>query len=336
MLVFLILSTMILGIFYICGKSKINALITFTITISITYLIIFPKSSIDSVLNGTNLFINSVFPTLFPFLILTNILINYGGIDIFAKLLGPIIAKPLRISKNSIFPLLISFICGYPLGIKYVNDMYNQKIIGKNEFIRMTNIASNASPLFIIGTIGVSMLQNKTFGYILLFANYVSCIIMSFIIPIKKDTLIPNIKLDKHKSKNNFGDILKFSLENALKTCAIVGGFIILFSLVKEILINNFYTQILLKELPVLKSIIIGIFEITNGINLLIDTNISIQLKLSIISFLCSFSGSCIILQCYSFVYKNTEFKINKYIFYKLIQAIIAFIITFIICIFTI
>lgn len=334
MLVFLILSTMILGIFYICGKSKINALITFTITISITYLIIFPKSSIDSVLNGTNLFINSVFPTLFPFLILTNILINYGGIDIFAKLLGPIIAKPLRISKNSIFPLLISFICGYPLGIKYVNDMYNQKIIGKNEFIRMTNIASNASPLFIIGTIGVSMLQNKTFGYILLFANYVSCIIMSFIIPIKKDTLIPNIKLDKHKSKNNFGDILKFSLENALKTCAIVGGFIILFSLVKEILINNFYTQILLKELPVLKSIIIGIFEITNGINLLIDTNISIQLKLSIISFLCSFSGSCIILQCYSFVYKNTEFKINKYIFYKLIQAIIAFIITFIICIF--
>lgn len=336
MLVFLILSTMILGIFYICGKSKINALITFTITISITYLIIFPKSSIDSVLNGTNLFINSVFPTLFPFLILTNILINYGGIDIFAKLLGPIIAKPLRISKNSIFPLLISFICGYPLGIKYVNDMYNQKIIGKNEFIRMTNIASNASPLFIIGTIGVSMLQNKTFGYILLFANYVSCIIMSFIIPIKKDTLIPNIKLDKHKSKNNFGDILKFSLENALKTCAIVGGFIILFSLVKEILINNFYTQILLKELPVLKSIIIGIFEITNGINLLIDTNISIQLKLSIISFLCSFSGSCIILQCYSFVYKNTEFKINKYIFYKLIQAIIAFVITFIICIFTI
>lgn len=336
MLVFLILSTMILGIFYICGKSKINALITFTITISITYLIIFPKSSIDSVLNGTNLFINSVFPTLFPFLILTNILINYGGIDIFAKLLGPIIAKPLRISKNSIFPLLISFICGYPLGIKYVNDMYNQKIIGKNEFIRMTNIASNASPLFIIGTIGVSMLQNKTFGYILLFANYVSCIIMSFIIPIKKDTLIPDIKLDKHKSKNNFGDILKFSLENALKTCAIVGGFIILFSLVKEILINNFYTQILLKELPVLKSIIIGIFEITNGINLLIDTNISIQLKLSIISLLCSFSGSCIILQCYSFVYKNTEFKINKYIFYKLIQAIIAFVITFIICIFTI
>ena len=69
----LILSIMILGIFYICGKSKINALITFTITISITYLIIFPKSSIDAVLNGTNLFINSVFPTLFPFLILTNI-----------------------------------------------------------------------------------------------------------------------------------------------------------------------------------------------------------------------------------------------------------------------
>lgn len=336
MLVFLILSIMILGIFYICGKSKINALITFTITISITYLIIFPKSSIDAVINGTNLFINSVFPTLFPFLILTNILINYGGIDIFGKLLGSILAKPLRISKNSIFPLLISFICGYPLGIKYLNDMYTEKIIGKNEFIRMTNIASNASPLFIIGTIGVSMLQNKTFGYILLFANYLSCILMSFIIPKEKETSILNIKPSQIKAKNNFGNILKNALENALKTCAIVGGFVILFSLIKEILLNNFYTQVILKDLPILKSIIVGIFEITNGIKLLSDAIIPIKLKLSLISTLCSFSGSCIILQCYSFVYKNTSFKISKYIFYKLIQSIIAFVITFIICIFTI
>ena len=85
--------------------------------------------------------------------------------------------------------------------------MYTEKIIGKNEFIRMTNIASNASPLFIIGTIGVSMLQNKTFGYILLFANYLSCILMSFIIPKGKETSILNIKPSQIKAKNNFGNI---------------------------------------------------------------------------------------------------------------------------------
>lgn len=336
MLLFLILSVMILSIFYISEKSKINAITTFIITILITYLIIFPKSSIDSVINGTDLFMKSVFPTLFPFLILTNILINYGGIDIFGKLLSPIISKPLGISKNSIFPLLISFICGYPLGIKYLNDMYNQQMIKKDEFIRMTNIASNASPLFIIGTVGVSILENKILGYILLFSNYISCLLMSFILPTKNKTLVTIVPIEKNTSKNNFGNILKSSLENSLKTCAMVGGFIILFSLLKEIILNNFFTQVLTRDLPILKSIIIGILEITNGIKLLSDTNISMQLKLSLISFFCSFSGLCIILQCYSFVYKNNKFKINRYIFLKFVQGVISFILTFLICTFTI
>lgn len=318
--------------FYICEKSKINIIITFLTTITITYLIIFPKSSIESILSGTNLFVKYVFPTLFPFLILTNILINYGGINIFGKLFGNLLAKPLKISKNSIFPLIVSFICGYPLGAKYLNDLNDKNLIKKNEFQRMINIASNASPLFLIGTVGVSMLENKIYGYILLIANYLSCIIISFLIPYKKDDYL-NETHKKQNQKNNFGEVLKSSLENALKTCAMIGGFIILFSLIKEILINNIYSQILFKNFPIIRSLTIGIFEITNGINLLIQTDISIFLKLSIISSLCSFSGFCIILQCYSFVYKNPLFKLNKYIFYKIIQAIISFFITYISCI---
>ena len=332
MLIFFIFSIVILIFFYICEKSKINVLVTFLITIIITYLVIFPKSSIESVSSGTNLFIKSVFPTLFPFLILTNILINYGGINIFGKLFGKLLIKPLKISKNSIFPLMVSFICGYPLGTKYLNDLHNKNLISNNEFQRMINIASNASPLFLIGTVGVSMLNNKTLGYILLIANYLSCILISFLTPYKKDILTNELPKSTN-TKNNFGEILKASLENAIKTCSIVGGFIILFSLIKEILINNIYSQILFNNFPILKSLVIGFFEITNGINLLSQTNISIPLKLSIISALCAFSGICIILQCYSFVYKNQSFKLNKYIFYKLIQSIISFIITYISCI---
>lgn len=331
MLIFFIFSIVTLIFFYTCEKSKINVIITFLITITITYLIIFPKSSIESVLSGTNLFVKYVFPTLFPFLILTNILINYGGINIFGKLFGNLFIKPLKISKNSIFPLIVSFICGYPLGTKYLNELNNKNLIKKNEFQRMVNIASNASPLFLIGTVGVSMLENKTYGYILLIANYLSCIIISFLIPYKKDNYLSEMS-KKQNHKNNFGEVIKSSLENALKTCAMIGGFIILFSLIKEILINNIYSQILFKNFPILKSLIIGIFEITNGINLLIQTNIHIFLKLSIISSLCAFSGFCIILQCYSFVYKNPWFKLRKYIFYKIIQAIISFFITYISC----
>lgn len=333
MLAFLVFSVIILIFFYVCEKSKINVFVTFIITIITIYLIIFPKSAIDSILDGTNLFIKSVFPTLFPFLILTNILIRYNGVTIFGKLFGKFLTKPLRISNNSIFPLIVSFICGYPLGTKYLNDLYNDGLIKENEFKRMINIASNASPLFIIGTIGVTMLGNKVLGYILLAANYLSCIIISLFIPYKKDINTP--QSPKYTAtRNNFGDALNISLQNAIKTCSMVGGFIILFSLIKEILINNIYTQVLLKDIPIIKSLIISFFEITNGISLLIPYSIPMPLKLGLISAFCSFGGICILLQCYTFVYKNKAFKINRYIFFKFLQAIISFIITFTICIF--
>ena len=333
MFIFLLFSLTIFIFFYMCEKSKINVFVTFILTIIVCYLIIFPKSSIDSILLGANLFIKSVFPTLFPFLILTNILINYGGIRIFGNLFGFAFKKLFNISQNSIFPLLVSFICGYPLGTKYVEEVYEENLIDKNEFNRIVHIASNASPLFIIGTVGFSILNNKNLGYFLLIANYVSCIIVSFFLPYNKSFRSIN---EKHyfKKNKNFGDILKSSIENSIKTCSIVGGYIILFSLIREILLNNIYTEILFNDLPVTKSLLIGFFEITNGINLISETSISLNLKLSLISALCSFSGMCIILQCYSFVYKNNNFNLKKYILFKFFQAIIAFIITFILCYF--
>lgn len=331
MFIFLIFSLLTIIFFFICEKSKINVLITFFITISIFYMIIFPKSSMESISSGLNLFINSIFPTLFPFIILTNILISYGGINIFGKLFSKIISKPLKISKNSIFPLIISFVCGYPLGTKYLNELHEKNLISDNEFQRMVNIASNTSPLFLIGCVGASLLENKIYGYILLIPNYLSCILMCFIIPNKNYSYYISPE-NKSTQKNNFGNILKLSLENAIKTCAIVGGFIIFFSLIKEILTNNIYTQIIFNKSPILKSIFIGLFEITNGINLIIESKISLTLTLSIISFLCSFSGICIILQCYSFVYNNKAFNLIKYIIYKIVQSIISFIITFILC----
>lgn len=314
-----------------CEKSKINVFVTFITTITITYLIIFPKSSIESVLIGAKLFINSVFPTLFPFIILTNILINYGGINIFGKLFGFLFKKTLKISPNSIFPLIVSFICGYPLGTKYVEDLYEKNLISTNEFKRMIHIASNASPLFIIGTVGFVMLKNKNLGYMLLVGNYLSCILISFLIPYKKSEFKPR-EFESLNIKPNFGEVLKSSIVTSLKTCATVGGFIILFSLIREIIINNIFTEILFKNSPILKSLIIGFFEITNGIDMLSKTTLNLNIKLSLISALCSFSGLCIMLQCYSFVYKNKHFNFKKYIFYKFIQSLIAFIITFSLC----
>jgi hypothetical protein len=58
-------------------------------------------------------------------------------------------------------------------------------------------------------------------------------------------------------------------------------------------------------------------------------------LKLSLISFLCSFSGLCIIAQVSSFISEN-KISLIRYSLIKFIQGVLSFFITFLISIFSI
>lgn len=110
-----------------------------------------------------------------------NLLISYDGITVYSKILGPLLCKPLGLSKSCSFPLAASFLCGYPLGAKYCTDIYELGYIDRKEYIRLLNVASNCGPLFIVGSVALAMLGNVKLGYILLIANYLSLIIIGFI-----------------------------------------------------------------------------------------------------------------------------------------------------------
>lgn len=182
-------------LFFLFKLLNINK--NYTVCILITILILLfvsnLKVSIDAALTGLNLVIKTILPTIFPFAVICNLLISYDGISLYSKLLGPLLCKPLKLSKNSSFPIVASIISGYPLGCKYCCDLYELGYIERNEFERLLNIASNCSPMFIIGSIGVSMLHSIKLGFILLIANYLSPLIIG-IITIRKSNINRNQK----------------------------------------------------------------------------------------------------------------------------------------------
>ncbi|MPM95868.1 hypothetical protein SDC9_143024 [bioreactor metagenome] len=128
-------------------------------------------------------------------------------------------------------------------------------------------------------------------------------------------------------------------MEDAVKTCISIGSFVVIFSVLINIIKSNGYFNIALiyvskyTTLPieVLQSFTLGILEVTNGCNLIALSALSFNPKLIISSFLIAFSGLSITSQVYSLVYKH-KVSINKYIVLKVLQGIIASVITFIIC----
>ena len=319
-------------------KLSKNQIITIFITLFIILFIINLNTCMQSTFTGLNLVIKAILPTIFPFSVICNLIIHYDGISFYSNILGPIICKPLKLSNCSSFPIVASLLCGYPLGCKYCCDLYELGYISKEEYLRLLNIASNASPIFLIGSVGAAMLGNIKYGFILLLGNYLAPLIIGFFT--KKNTHEFNNSNEyplKTDGSYTFGIIIKTSIENAINTTLQVGAFVIIFSIIIGIIKNNSLINIIFNNVEKLLSlspnslygIFLGSIEYTNGCKILTSISSSIIFKLSAISFICSFSGLSIIGQISSFTGKfNVSLK--KYSFIKFIQGIISFIITFI------
>lgn len=331
-LLFYFLIALILFLVYKLFKSLSKSIfITIVCSLLILQIVVAPKLCIDSALVGVNLFATKVFPSLFPFLVITGIMIDCDGVNIYSKILGKLLCKPLKLPIECTFVIVISMFCGYPLGAKYSCDLYEKEIIDYATCQRLLNIASNASPLFIIGSVGTSMLKNSHVGYFLLLCNYISCFIMAFIIPTKNILINKKANIRLSYSNKNIGNIINDSIKNAIKTCLSIGGFVILFSVITNIIKSNILFDIAIKytknifnlDKNLIEAILLGVIEMTNGCYIASSLSINLYVKIIIISFFLGFSGFSIVSQVYSFTYKF-NLPIKKYIFMKIIQGLVA------------
>lgn len=316
---------------------KISVLICIGISILIVLFAANINLSLNAAIEGSKLWYKAILPTTFPFVVICNLLIYYDGISLYSKILGPLICKPLNLSENCSFPIVASLLCGYPLGAKYCVDLYNMNYLDKDEYLRLLNIASNVGPIFLIGSVAAALLNNIYLGYILLTSSYLSIIFIGIITKKKRtSSKTSSLRLNK-KYDFNFGIAIKSAIENAINTTLSIGGFIIIFSVIIALIKNissihslcSYIENTLNLPFDTIYGSFLGSIEITNGCSILSRLDLQLPLKISIISFLCSFSGLAVITQVSSFV-SSTNIKYSKYIFLKFIQGIFSFIVTFI------
>lgn len=88
------------------------------VLICFAFMLLFPKDVFNGASKGLLLWFHTVFPTLFPFLIITNLLMSTNCIRLIARLFGPLLNKIFRVSPNGSFAIIAGFLCGYPMGAK--------------------------------------------------------------------------------------------------------------------------------------------------------------------------------------------------------------------------
>ena len=134
-------------------------------------LLLFSTSNLPAIKKGLALWANSVIPSLFPFFVATELLMNTNFINILGKFLNKFMKPLFNIRGEGSFAFIMGLISGYPVGAKIACNFRKNNICTKEECERLLSFTNNSGPLFIFGTVGISMFGNSTIGLLLLITH---------------------------------------------------------------------------------------------------------------------------------------------------------------------
>lgn len=276
--------------------------------------------------NGLLLWFRVVLPTLLPFIMITNLLLYTDGISYIAHLLGPVLGPLFRLSDAGCFVVVVGFLCGYPMGAKTTADLRTTGRISESESRYLLSFCNNTSPIFILNFIVWKMLQQPSFAipaiFILFLAPMLCSVLFRRYYKIQYTTGQNSVSSMKSKttvSTSSDGSVLHdfamldSSISNGLEAIVKVGGYIILFAVLIELL------ETLPMSLPVP---LLATLEITTGIQLLAASSMPFIWKSTSVLALTAFGGWCSIAQTMSMV-RHTDLKLFPYIIQKLITAMV-------------
>lgn len=270
--------------------------------------IILSKSSIviKSVINASYMFITKVFPSLFPTMIIGNLLVKNNVWKIIPTFIKNIFKKLFGYNDAMIGIFIISMFTGSPSNGMYINEYLEKKIINEKEAETLLCTTHFINPLFVIGGIGKGVFNDAKIGFIILLLLYLSNFIKAYILRKKNTNENKTINENNTNIIKDFTNVIKNSLNALLMIFGIIITFNLLVSLIANIFLLNGITSVILN----------GLLEMTGGVISLGTLNINFYLKLLLTYYFLNFGGLCIQMQTLGMM-QNKKIRYLKYLIFR-------------------
>jgi len=256
---------------------------------------------------------------------------------------------------------------GYPVGAKIVSDLRNTGAVTKKEAERLLAFTNNSGPLYIIGAVGTTLYGSKIIGIFLFACHFIASITVGLLfrfyghtgrtipfgrtvpsgrtVPLRNEKTVPARKLLREfgrelknqpsLSKTGFAVLLGEAVKNSISSVLTIGGFVVLFSVVIQLLTDigiitflakiagNFLLSLGLNE-EILTGFMSGLLEISTGSGLICNSSsAALAVKLPLTSFIIGWAGLSVHSQVISMLSK-TDINIRAYLFGKLLHGAFA------------
>lgn len=300
-----------------------------TLLLSIAFFILTEsKAVMEAVLFSFQIWKNNIFPSLFPFFLLSELLIQYGFVEFLGELLKPVMNRIFRISNQAAFIFVMSIISGFPSNAKYTKALLEEHKINEKEATKILTFTHFSNPLFILGTVSITFLGNREVGFLILFCHYITNLILGLLfrnyypspktdcrVSIRK--AITNMTLARQKKKISFPLILTNALNHTIQTLLFILGVTTTFLIITT-LINQHITLSTFHQ-----SILNGFFEMTQGLKYVSLLNIPLKIKGILTVMILSFGGLSVHMQLIGILSKS-KIRYFPYFTARVLHATIA------------
>ena len=294
---------------------------------AISIFLCFFSGTSTAVTNGIKLWVATLVPSLFPFLVVTAFLSENSVLKRSFMKFTPITKRAFGTSGLTAYAFFMSGLSGYPVGAKIISDLKIGGLISDSEAKKASVFCSTSSPAFTINCVGKIMFNSTLFGVILYLINILTAIISGIIFSLFIRSSDNERSFTIASGNFDFYDGVYQSVISLL----VVGGIIAVFSVISEVLLSlkAFYAPTRLLSLitnndGVSKAICVGALECTNGLKILSTTGMTF-FSLPGSAFLCGLGGICVMAQSVAFL-KRAKIKTAVFYLGKIFQAVLGFI----------
>lgn len=294
---------------------------------ALIFILVLKKSNvaIEYMKSGLNLCAQTVIPSLFPFMVISDILISTG----VGEALGHAMSYPMRkifgISGYGSCAFIMGSLCGFPIGAKTAVSLYSKGQISNDELTFLLTFSNNPGSAFVISAIGVALFSNKALGIMMYFCVILSSITVGLIGSIYYRKKIKLFELSNHytpqkPSVSLFTSAVVSSANSMLYVCAYVVFFSAVVGCLQSIMSGLYIPQII-------NALIFGFFEISSGVCKAAEIENPLIAQ-TVCAFIAAWSGLSVHFQIMS-VCSNCNVSFKPFIIAKFFQGILCALYTY-------
>lgn len=216
-----------------------------------------PTACADGVREGLSLAAVQALPALFPFFVVSGLLVRCD-----TARLSPLLAKPLArlygLPPEAAPALVLGLIGGYPVGAATACALLSEGVLSREAAERVNRFCNCASPGFCVGLVGLGVFGSAQAGAMLYGIHIVSALIVGFFFA--RTPLSALSQRIHNRNRTSFPSIFCASVQQAASTALTVTAFLTMFSILLRLLSPVF-------ALLPYGNVLDGMIELTNGLD---------------------------------------------------------------------